>query len=344
MDIEFHYHMTYLIAAKAGFSPEDASVLAYASQYVDDNDMKLEVDKDNEDTKYRNYISQTMNILKPKEKLFRIYPLFHFIPGDPQCKEAWRKDGKMHWLNTTPDSKNANLIMDAALATGNLYRIGIACHAYADTWAHQNFVGYYEDYNAMKSPLQRVAPNIGHADAGHNPDWPALVWRDKRLTNERIDNKAKFLEAASRMLEVLARYNDSQISDEEIKQRKTALKADLSKAIGEKDQKNKHKDKRIKRYISLSQSPAYGSTKMPKYDEDSWIMDAIAEDVRGLNDRSDNILARYDPFTDEYTWKDRQTYQSTHWWQFQEAVKAHQDEAWALLEGRSFSTLKLASL
>lgn len=103
MDIEFHYHMTYLIAAKAGFSAEKSATIAHACQYVDDNDMIMEIDK-GEASAYRNYISQTMNILKPKGKLFRIYPLFHFIPGDPQSSSAWRKDGKMHWLNTTPNS------------------------------------------------------------------------------------------------------------------------------------------------------------------------------------------------------------------------------------------------
>ncbi len=67
MDIEFHYYITYLIAAKAGFGFDDAYKIAYASQYVDDNDMILEIDK-GKGSAYRNYISQTMNILKPKNK------------------------------------------------------------------------------------------------------------------------------------------------------------------------------------------------------------------------------------------------------------------------------------
>ncbi len=45
----------------AGFGPEDAFTIANACQYVDDNDMILEVDK-GEASAYRNYISQTMNI------------------------------------------------------------------------------------------------------------------------------------------------------------------------------------------------------------------------------------------------------------------------------------------
>jgi hypothetical protein len=39
MDVEFHYYMTYLVAAKAGFGSDDAFKIAYTSQYVDDNEM-----------------------------------------------------------------------------------------------------------------------------------------------------------------------------------------------------------------------------------------------------------------------------------------------------------------
>ena len=40
MNTEFHYYITYLIAAKAGFPAEEARLLAYASQYVDNNDTR----------------------------------------------------------------------------------------------------------------------------------------------------------------------------------------------------------------------------------------------------------------------------------------------------------------
>jgi hypothetical protein len=61
--------------------------------------------------------------------------------------------------------------MDAALETNNLYQIGVATHSYVDTWAHQNFIGYYNEFNSMAGVLEKMAPNIGHADASHNPDW-----------------------------------------------------------------------------------------------------------------------------------------------------------------------------
>ena len=340
MDIEFHYYMTYLIAVRAGMPAADAQSLAYASQYVDDNDMILEVDK-GKASAYRNYISQTMNILKPKKKLFRIYPLFHFIPGDPKSKTAFRKDGKMHWLNTTPNSKNANLLFDAAIRSGDLYRVGIACHCYADTWAHQNFTGYYDGFNAMEGPLGQITPNIGHADAVHNPDWPALVWRDKRLLNERRDNKAIFLEAAKHIFKKLSHFADQTLSQSALTQKARRLMNDLDSAIGDRDQSNAYKEERIKRYCRLSTLPEYGGVELAVYDADAWIDQAIQENVRGLRDRSDFTLARLDPFQDQYTWADPATYQQSHRYRFQEGVKAHQDAAWDVLSQTNLKGLEL---
>lgn len=343
MDIEFHYYMTYLIAAKAGLDADSARVLAHSSQFIDDNDIIFEVDK-GKGSAYRNYISQTLNITKPKAKLLRIYPIFHFIPGDPRSKTAWRKDGKMHWLCTTPNSANANAIMDAAIRSESLYRIGVAAHGYVDTWAHQNFIGYYDDFNAMDIGLKQLMPNIGHADAGHNPDWPALLWRDPRLIDEAVDNKARFLEAAKHLLAKLARFTDPKISDEEIAERQGDIVIALDQAIGERDQKNQRSDERVDRYRELAERAEYGDAALPIYDEDLWFEEAVNEDVRGLRDRSDFALLRFDPFTDRYTWKDSRPHQETHWYLFQEAVKAHQDETWEILASSNLRGLDLEAL
>lgn len=340
MDTEFHYYMMYLVAAKAGLGADNAFIIAYASQYVDDNDLKFEIDK-GQACAYRNYISQTMNILKPKDKLFRIYPLFHFIPGDPRSKSAYRKDGKMHWLNTTPNSKNAEMIMDEAIRSEDFYRIGIACHSYADTWAHQNFVGYYDEFNAIKSPLANVTPNIGHADAQHNPDWPALVWRDMRLKNERRDNRQLFLDAARHIFKKLIQFADPALSKAMVTKKAKQLVEDLGKAIGERDQTNAQSDERIARYRELSETADFGDRKLEVYDDDKWLEEALKEKVRGLRDRSDFTLARWDPFQDVYSWANRRTYKQSHWYCFQEAVKAHQNSAWDILSRSNLKGLEL---
>ena len=343
MDIEFHYYMTYLTAAKAGFGKEDAATIAYASQYVDDNDLKFEINK-GQATAYRNYISQTMNILKPKPKLFRIYPVFHFIPGDPMAQSAWRKDGKMHWLNTTPNSDNANAILDAALRSENLHRIGIALHGFADTWAHQNFVGHFDGFNAMGSILEKPLPNIGHADAAHNPDWVGLTWKDRRLIEPRVDNNARFLEAASHMLAKLFDMTDPNISAKDKQDKQDELVKDLSEAIDGRDQGNQHNEERIARYKKLGRKKAYGQAVVPYYDPDDWFDDAVKEDVRGLRDRSDFTLCRWDCFTDVYTWKDESSYMQSDWFRFQEAVKEHQAETLAILDRSNLRGLELPEM
>ena len=81
-----------------------------------------------------------------------------------------RKDGKIHPLNTVKNSKFAEYILVKALESGNLYWIGIATHAYVDTWAHQNFVGIVSGYNALDNCLAKLLPNIAHLDALDKPD------------------------------------------------------------------------------------------------------------------------------------------------------------------------------
>ncbi|MBA4398030.1 MAG: hypothetical protein C0394_11705, partial [Syntrophus sp. (in: bacteria)] len=236
------------------------------------------------------------------------------------------------------------LVMDTALVSGNLYRIGIACHGYADTWAHQNFVGYDSEFNSMTGPLSAAIPNIGHAEAAHAPDRAALVWQDARLIHEPIDNKARFLAAAAGVLRKLAKYVDAKITKEELGRRETGLKDDLDRCIGGPDQTNAHESRRIARYRELARSPEYGGRDLEPYDVHRWMDEAVNEKVRGLRDRSGRFIARLDPFTDIYTWKDRENCKQTHWRRFQEAVKRHQEETWEILADRNFQGLELPNL
>ncbi len=343
MDIEFHYYMTFLIAGKAGFGQDDSYTIAYSSQYVDDNDLIYEINKDTAQY-YRNYISQTMNITKPKAKLFRIYPLFHFIPGDPLQKDGYRRDGVLHWLNTTPDSENANQVIDNALKSKNIYRIGVASHSYVDTWAHQNFIGYYNEFNSMSGVLENLSPNIGHADAGHNPDWPALVWQDRRLIskNRRIDNKERFMSAAGSLFSKYRMYIDKKCSSKALNADRMQLIKQLRSAIGETDQKNDNLRVRIERYKETSLNML--GFEIPEYDEYAWFEDAVNEKVRGLRDKSDNFLTRWDPLTDIYTWKKPGGYKNSSWFKFQEAVKTNQNDTWEILDKKVFSKLDLVDL
>ena len=72
MDTEFHYYMTGIIAHAAGFSKDEAKTIATAAEYTDENDEILKVKDRRSGKVYENYISQTMNILRPKHRLMRM--------------------------------------------------------------------------------------------------------------------------------------------------------------------------------------------------------------------------------------------------------------------------------
>jgi len=323
MDIEFHYHMTNIIAQRAQFSHDQAFIIAYASQFVDDNDDEYIVNK-GEDDEYRNTITQTMNILRPKPELMQIYPCFHFIPGKHDQVSARRKDGKMHLLNTTPNSRRARQLLREALASDDLYRIGVATHAYADTWAHQNFVGYYDYFNAMRGTVDRLSPNIGHADAAHDPDIPGLVWRDGRLItrSSAISNKERFLDAAKHIFHSYRKHLSRTVTKGETDREWETLRNDLDNAMGvvfENRDRGKSRKQRLNRYKKLIED-------FREYDEEEWFSAAVKRHLRGVPDKwHDNLLNGTRIFQDKYTKKD--AFDTSQWLKFQVAARAHQSRA-----------------
>jgi len=345
VDIEFHYHITYLVSKRAGFSNEEANIIAYSSQYTDDNSIMFVIDKGLK-TEYRNYISQTMNIFNPPKKLLRIYPLFHFIPGDYDSQNVLRKDGKMHILNTTPASKNALSIFQAALNSNNLFRIGIACHAFADTFAHQNFVGYHDSFNSMKGLLEKALPQIGHAEALSKPDWPGLIWGDERLLSSfsRVSNKERFILAAENIYALLRRYKYPEIKEDQLKSELSSLKDDIATAIGEHDTNNSGKSERIKRYQILSQGEEYGNVILSGYNKKKWMEEVISGILSDFGIKIAEWLNYLFPKLRIHSWKKNIIYKESNWFKFQEAVKDHQNEAWDILNKYVFSKIELEKL
>ncbi|MCX8021461.1 MAG: hypothetical protein N2745_01645 [Syntrophorhabdaceae bacterium] len=305
MDIEFHFYITYYLARNAGFNSDEAFIVAYSSQYTDDNDTiyRIEGGKEGE---YSNYISQTKDIFKPQEEFMRIYPVFHFMPGTQEeilHDSACRRDGKLHLLNTIVDSSNSRKILDEAFKTGNLYRIGIATHMYADTFAHQNFVGFKDTFNDMKGFLETFIPSIGHGDAKLQPDTVGLLWKDERLVSSHaiVDNRSRFLDAAR---SIYGKFTSH-----------LGVKGDTETILKEIEyaMNIREKDQRVKKYMKLIREDV-------TYDETRWIEDAlqIVDRKRSIGSIDGSIEA------DEvlYTWK--KGYKNSHWYQFQEAIKAHQ--------------------
>ncbi len=309
MDKEFHYYITYFIALKAGFNKKNAYVIAYSSQYADDNNVEHVIDPGTSN-QYHVYVSQTYNIFKPQEERLRFYPVFHFMPGTDDellADSAKRKDKKMHLLNTIPNNKKARLCLTGALGSRDLYRIGIATHAYADTFAHQNFVGCKSNFNDIRGVIGAIIPSIGHADAGFKPDVPTKLWNDSRLIlkNENIDNKIRFLEGAGCLYDIFRDH----LGTKNIKKK---VVRQIDEAIGNY---NSAKRERINRYKKLI-GPGF-----IEYRKKAWFNQAVYFEIRYIDE---------DPGYEQrreiiYHWK--KNYRLSHWYRFQEAVKAHQQFA-----------------
>jgi hypothetical protein len=330
MDIEFHYYITYLIATKAGIAPEDARTLAYSSQYVDDNNWLYTICR-GYDSEYKNEISQTMDIMKPDVEQLDIYPLLHFIPGIPDSPTATRVDGKTHALNATPNSPNANTLIDLAIASNDFYHIGITAHSYVDTWAHQNFVGCDDDFNGCDGILEKGIPNIGHADAMHKPDLITLVWDDNRLIPEirRRDNKQLFLDAARHLFRKLWPVTNVGVPLDSITE--DELISDLSQAIGSKvtnaGECSSLKYERIGHYQNLAKQKEYGNVDVLKYEKDEWFDNAIDGQHRSKapsREKNNRHRAR------RWDWSNERTYKQSCWYKYQEALKQHKQDARAL--------------
>ncbi|MFP4442561.1 MAG: DUF6765 family protein, partial [Spirochaetia bacterium] len=171
MNSEFHYYGVYYLCRKAEIPPKDSFIIAYSSQLVDDNITPYIID-----TRWGEYSVQiTMDYQwwGIKGDGATTIP-FHFIPGEYREGAAKRNDGTGHRDLVTPGSARAKELLIAALKTRNLYRVGIALHGYADTWAHQNFIGRNHPLNRMYS--DSLLPPVGHAQAREMPDQFDLTW------------------------------------------------------------------------------------------------------------------------------------------------------------------------
>lgn len=313
MDSEFHYYITGFLAERSGFTESEAATIAYASDNVDYNCQAYEIkEKWGDSEGYCNEISQTMDIKKPRSERIHIYPLFHFIPGDPHAESAKRCDGKTHPLNTTPNSAKANIMIDAALSgeiSGGesspqlLHAIGIASHAYVDTWAHQNFIGIKDDFNQIGNDPK---PNIGHADAGFSPDIPCLIWEDERLVKPQIDNRDRFIEAGMALFAKYVEYNNKR----KVSAHCTIaeIKGELEELFGYSSKASSMELNRFNRYGRYQQKISF----LAAFDPGKWWHQAVRHE------------------SSSYFW--RAPKEQMQWFLFQEAVKQHAAFTFALIK------------
>jgi len=247
LDKNFHYYCIRALAAGAGFSAKEAQTIAYASQYTDDSTEHGKIyitqipsnysyprwDK-NHDTfdpictahSAKSWLARLWKWAKfylKTDVQRRILMPFHFLPSEPLSEN---NEDQFDFV-TKENSALANLVVDTAIETlfqskkdtrrYALIKLGIALHAYADTWSHAGFSGRHDSrendiakirvkrgnrfkaVNPLEHAVSYAAPDVGHAEAGAFPDTPEIHWT-ARYANKKgrlvRDNPREFLGAA----------------------------------------------------------------------------------------------------------------------------------------------------
>ena len=331
MNEEFHYFITFILCRKAGFDPDESYKIAYSSQFTDDNDSHKFVNFKGGGG-FTSKISQTMDVSKPEGKHKSIYPYFHFIPGGKDAKEicSFKKElkdicrknsnfkcGEFSCLLTVPNSANARDILNEALNTEDqnflLFRLGIAIHAFADTWSHQNFVGYENELNSKKMNL--IDLKLCHANFKHDPDEINNKWRDERLTiDHKIDNNDRFLEAAKEIFIRLYMFKNPTFNELRAaeKYKEIGLEETLKNAMGKPVFKSLfRKNTRLNAYREICPEL---KLKKYSYKKNDWFKNAVkpAKGLWGLPE-----INVFDKYTEAEQFRD------SNWYKFQKAVEMH---------------------
>lgn len=188
MQKDMHYYMTGYLCFKAGVPADQAQEIAWASQRVDEQT----------DRNFGLHGFQTQCALMPqgnwKDRTIQRHILgaFHFIPRDQQLPEG------NPWV-VTANSANSRELLRCARISGNPMQLGIALHAYMDTWSHQGFTALCHKHNscfAWDNLVATIIPSIGHADMVRTPDIADAVWVDPRDNAKTwIENYGRFMEA-----------------------------------------------------------------------------------------------------------------------------------------------------
>lgn len=277
MNTEFHYHINLIIAQLAGFSERLAQTIAHSAQFVDDNSKVRRVML--EGAIYENIITQTLNLKLPEAQLKEIYTCFHFQPGNEIGI-------------TIAASKLARQIFTEAIESGNPYMIGIASHAFADTYAHQNFIGHSHPHNNPVG-LEGV-PSYGHMYYLELPDLVGVKWFDMR-TGKINDNNKRFIQAAIELLRYYCKHNG--VSTRETLKRQSMLKKLLIPTFAQSP------PMRMRQYSAIYRE--LGGTTIPPYGPQRWQRQAMYYSSKNE------------------TWMATHNFENSHWYNFQEQAKSY---------------------
>lgn len=340
MNISYHYYTIKTLAVKAGFEEEEAQVIAFYSQMIDDFVLSnvLFLNSCPPDFFLKNGLARKVG---EKEWLFLPCPTgidmiksvshnyqrhtlvpFHFIPMT-SLPEIERKQntGELQTVEEMQDRQNFNrliyrcqradlqvdmliveLLYQAVEAVkqeksyGNLMRLGMTLHTYADTYAHCNFSGFhgYENEAKVKNAWRydgssgiseaeifffKELPSIGHGNVGTVPDICTYRIAYAMKSNPKSgldyiverDNTEFFSECSRNIFHLFCNITGKEILDDK---EWDVLKKDLIKAQTVK------KDE--KKYLTPSWNQVFPDISYEYSKNIYFMLDMIVEEMGGL--------------------------------------------------------------
>lgn len=249
MQIDFHHTVTYLMARLAGFPHEEAAIIGHSAQYVDDATGQGPIYFNNKAMYDRICSAHKMLDYRNFRILanHHVWIPFHFLPsGESRGERPGSTEDFLDRLVCRPNSAVAQDLVATCIRDQHepwiLHRLGICMHAYADTWAHQGFLGIDSPRNEVNDILdfsglsdaqknkyvaryfrgswweiawsritswlvEEISP-VGHGAVLSFPDRPYLQWRYRDWRDQEIirDNPKDFLLAAQHVYESLYRF------------------------------------------------------------------------------------------------------------------------------------------
>lgn len=226
MQIDFHHAVTYVLARLAGYIHDDARIIAYAAQYVDDASNKGLIEFSDDTAPFYHIASSHVlwdagNLRATEDR--EVWVPFHFLPGnngeEPGAALGEPMIKRLVCCTDSPLSRDMWRACREARSEANWrQRLGITTHVYADTFAHYAFVGVINDINKISDlkftgagVLDKMADwlsrgiteveNLGHGCVFKCPDGPYLQWsyRDHDGNLCQRDNASNFAHACDRI-------------------------------------------------------------------------------------------------------------------------------------------------
>lgn len=223
MQKDFHHAVTYTCARIAGFTHQEADIISYSAQYVDDatNDGILSFEDGQRYTRMASAHSMIDRRNFSEAANHKVWVPFHFLPGNDLKEAGDNVEGSfVKKLVCKPYSAIAREVLEVCEQDKNkpyaLHRLGITMHVFADTFAHQGFAGIQHKINevndlellneevdmnsklsnffgdvwdSVKQTLISDVVPLGHGPALTCPDKPYLEWKYINGLGEPVHRK-----------------------------------------------------------------------------------------------------------------------------------------------------------